>query len=120
MRHIVSTLKKAVLLAGLLCSISIPTLAKDAQDHPAPSLYPVLSTIQECVWNIENYWKTETRHENGMDVTVMHLHPARPAEFPLPQLLAFDADDHPVLRFSPVRDERPDPVHPDLRPLSLS
>lgn len=121
MKHIPSSLKKAVFLASLLSSISIPALAMDVQDSlPANSICPVLSTIQECIWSIEDCWKTETRHENGMDVTVMHLHPTRKAEFLLPQMLSLDADDHPVLRFSPVRDERPDPVHPDLLPLSLS
>lgn len=121
MKHLSSRIQKILAIASILCAISIPALAKAPQeDLKVQPIHPILSTLQECVLSFQDYLKTETRQENGVEVTVMHLHaePDRFALHPLQQL-SF-ADEQPILRFSPTRSEHQnDPTHPDLLPLSI-
>lgn len=123
MRHISSRIQKALMVAGVLCAISIPALAKAPQgDIQVKPMHPFLAAVQDCVLSFQDYLKTETHLENGVEVTVMHLHadPSRKS-FHSPQQVSLLDDGQPVLRFSPARSERPnDPTHPDLLPLSLS
>ena len=110
MKHLSSRIQKILAITSILCAISIPALAKAPQeDLKVRPIHPILSTLQECVLSFQDYLKTETRQENGVEVTVMHLHaePDRFALHPLQQL-SF-ADEQPLLAHSERAPERSDP-----------
>ena len=89
MKHLSSRIQKILAITSILCAISIPALAKAPQeDLKVRPIHPILSTLQVFVLSFQDYLKTETRQENGVEVTVMHLHaePDRFALHPLQQL----------------------------------